>query len=105
MTPRMLAWQQFVRVVLVLTAFFAVAGSVHAQLPPDQRRQMRQEMREQWQQMPQEDRQRFRDERRERWQQMPQEDRQRMRDEMRGRRDEAGGQGMRQGGGFRGGRP
>ena len=86
MTPRMLAWQQFVRVVLVLTAFFAVAGSVHAQLPPDQRRQMRQEMREQWQQM-------------------PQEDRQRMRDEMRGRRDEAGGQGMRQGGGFRGGRP
>jgi predicted phage gp36 major capsid-like protein len=101
----MFPWQKFVRVVFVLTAFFVGAGQVQAQLPPDQRRQMRQEMREQWQQMPQEDRQRFRDERRERWQQMPQEDRQRMRDEMRGRRDEGGGQGMRQGGGFRGGRP
>jgi predicted phage gp36 major capsid-like protein len=101
----MFPWQRFVRVMFVLMAFFVGAGQVQAQLPPDQRRQMRQEMREQWQQMPQEDRQRFRDERRERWQQMPQEDRQRMRDEMRGRRDEGGGQGMRQGGGFRGGRP
>jgi predicted phage gp36 major capsid-like protein len=101
----MFPWQKLVRVVFVLTAFFVGAGQVQAQLPPEQRRQMRQEMREQWQQMPQEDRQRFRDERRERWQQMPQEDRQRMRDEMRGRRDEGGGQGGRQGGGFRGGRP
>ena len=101
----MLARQRILQLLFVLTAFFAVAGTAYAQLPPDQRRQMRQEMREQWQQMPQEDRQRFRDERRERWQQMPQEDRQRLRDELRGRRDDAGGQGMRHGGGFHGGRP
>lgn len=91
--------------MFTLAALIGFAGAVHAQLPPDQRRQMRQEMREQWQQLPPEDRQRLREERRERWQQMPQEDRQRLRDEMRGRRDEFGGQGMRHGGGFRGGRP
>jgi predicted phage gp36 major capsid-like protein len=79
----MFPWQKFVRVVFVLTAFFVGAGQVQAQLPPDQRRQMRQEMREQWRQMPQEDRQRMRDEHRGQWQ-MPPEDRQRMRDEMRG---------------------
>ena len=50
------------RLLLVLSAFSAVAGAVHAQMPPDQRRQMRQEMREQWRQMPQDDRQRMRDE-------------------------------------------
>jgi hypothetical protein len=80
-----------------------------AQLPPDQRRLMRQEMREHWQQMPPEDRQRLRDERRQRWQQMPPEDRQRLREEMRGRRDDFGGgygPGPRgPGGGYRGGRP
>jgi hypothetical protein len=94
---------------------------VVAQLPPDQRRQMRQEMREHWQQIqPPEDRLRLRDERRERWQQMPPQDRQRwqqmspeerqrLREEMRGRRDGAGsgyGPGPRgPGGGYRGGRP
>jgi hypothetical protein len=89
--------------LLVLTAFSAAAGAVHAQMPPDQRRQMRQEMREQWRQSPQEDRQRMRDEHRERWQQMPQEDRQRMRDEMRGHGGSpwGGGEGGR---GARGGR-
>ena len=71
------------RLLLALTAFTVVSGVAHAQMPPEERRQMRQEMREQWRQMPQEDRQRMRDEHRERWQ-MPQEDRQRMRDEMRG---------------------
>jgi len=79
----MFVWRRMVRLLLVLTAWLAAAGAVHAQMPPDQRRQMRQEMREQWRQTPQEDRQRMRDEPRERWQ-MPQEDRQRMRDEMRG---------------------
>ena len=94
---------------------------VVAQLPPDQRRLMRQEMREHWQQMPPDERQRLRDGRRERWQQMPPqdrqrwqqmppEDRQRLREEMRGRRDESGGgyygPGPRgPGGGYRGGRP
>ena len=79
----MFAWRRIAYLLLVLSAFSAGAGAVHAQIPPDQRRQMRQEMREQWRQTPQEDRQRMRDEPRERWQ-MPQEDRQRMRDEMRG---------------------
>jgi hypothetical protein len=97
---------------------------VVAQLPPDQRRLMRQEMREHWRQMPPDERQRLPDGRRERWQQMPPqdrqrwqqmppEDRQRLREEMRGRRDESGGgygggygPGSRgPGGGYRGGRP
>ena len=88
----MLTWRRLARLLLVLTAFSAAAGAVHAQLPPDQRRQMRQEMREQWRQAPQEDRQRMREEHRERVQQMPQEDRQRMRDEMRGHGPPHGGE-------------
>lgn len=79
----MLIWRRIVRLLLVPTVWSVVAGLVYAQIPPDQRRQMRQEMREQWRQAPQDDRQRMRGEQRERWQ-MPQEDRQRMRDEMRG---------------------
>ena len=79
----MFVWRKMAHLLLVLIAFSAGTASVHAQMPPDQRRQMRQEMREQWRQMPQEDRQRMRDEHRGQWQ-MPQEDRQRMRDEMRG---------------------
>ncbi len=92
--------------LLVVMASPVVTGGVRAevrqealpslllrvQLPPDQRRQMRQEMRDQWQRNPQDDRARYRDDRQGRWQQMPQEDRQRMRDEMRGRRDDFGGQ-------------
>ncbi len=60
-------------------------------LPPDERRQMRQQMRDHWQQMPPEQRQLIREERRERrerheaFQQMPPEDRYRLREEMRGR--------------------
>ncbi len=81
---KMSVWRRMARLLLVLSAFSAVAGAVHAQMPPDQRRQMRQEMREQWRQSPQDDRQRFREDRREQWRQMPQDDRQRMRDEMRG---------------------
>jgi hypothetical protein len=79
----MFVWRRMMRLLLALTAFTVVSGVAHAQMPPEERRQMRQEMREQWRQMPQEDRQRMRDDHRERWQ-MPQEDRQRMRDEMRG---------------------
>jgi hypothetical protein len=62
-------------------------------LPPEQRQQMRQQMREHWQQMPPEQRQ----ERRERWQQVPSEERQRIREEM---RERGGGYGD---GHFRGG--
>ena len=47
-------------VLIVLTAW--TAGIAHAQIPPEQRRQMRQEMRDQWQRMPQEDRQQMRNE-------------------------------------------
>ena len=78
------AGRRIARLLLVLSAFWAGAGAVHAQIPPDQRRQMRQEMREQWRQMPQDDRQRFREDRREQWRPMPHDDRQRIRDEMRG---------------------
>ena len=79
----MFVWRRMMRLLLALTAFTVVSGVAHAQMPPEERRQMRQEMREQWRQMPQEDRQRMRDEHRGQWQ-MPPEDRQRMRDEMRG---------------------
>jgi len=83
----MFSWRTAGRLLLVLTALTAFAGSASAQLPPDQRRQMRQEMRDYWRQAPPEDRQRFRDERRA----MPPDDRQRMRDEMRGQRQGYGG--------------
>ena len=59
-------------------------GSLPA-VPPDQREQMRQQMREHWQQMPPEQREERRQAARERWQQMPQEERQRIREEMRER--------------------
>ena len=68
-------------------------------LGPEQRREMRQQMREQWQQMPperrEERRQEFRDQYRERWQQMPSDDRFRMREEM---REHRGGRGRDFGG-------
>ena len=58
----MFVWRRMMRLLLALTAFTVVSGVAHAQMPPEERRQMRQEMREQWRQMPQEDRQRMRDE-------------------------------------------
>lgn len=58
---------------------------------PDQREQMRQQMREHWQQMPPEQRDERRRESRERWQQMPDEERQRIREEMRERGGNGGG--------------
>ena len=68
-------------------------------LPPEQRRQMRQQMREYWQQLPPEERR----ERRESFRQMPPEDRSRMRDELRERRNAWDGGGHEHhGGGFRG---
>lgn len=81
---------------LCLLAALAAGGSAFGQggrgggpwappgaMEPEQRRMMRDEMREHWRQMPPEDRQRLREDRRERWQQMPPEDRQRLREEMR----------------------
>ena len=90
----MAQWLKVLRLILVLTALGSVAGHALAQLAPDERRQMRQEMREHWQQLPAEDRQRFRQERQERrevFQQMPPEDRNRLRDELRGQHN--GGRG------------
>jgi uncharacterized membrane protein len=87
-------WPTLLRLFLVLAAFFSLAGQARAQLPPDERRQLRQEMRDHWQQLPPEERQRFRQERQERresHQQMPAEDRSRLREELRGQRDGRGG--------------
>ncbi|MBS1188988.1 MAG: hypothetical protein H6R10_780 [Rhodocyclaceae bacterium] len=65
-----------------------------AVLPPDQRQQMRQQMREHWQQMPPAQQQERRQEYRDQFQQMPQEERQRIREEMRQR---GGGNGQHRG--------
>lgn len=102
----------FPRLCVLITALFVLCGEVLAdasgggyfqlaqyeQLPMDQRREMRRQMREHWQQMPQDQRQerreRYRDDRRERrdaFQQMPFEDRRQMRDELRGRREHGDG--------------
>lgn len=74
-----------VRSVLAMSLMALSATLMAGPMSPDERRQMRQEMRDYWRQSPQEDRYRQRNDRG--WQPMPQEDRQRMRDEMRGKRD------------------
>lgn len=64
-------------------------GEQWAALGPEQRREMRQQMRDQWQQSPparQQERREYREQYRERWQQMPSDDRYRMREEMREQR-------------------
>lgn len=73
---------------LLLLSLYGAAGASWAQgywrdLPPEERRQMRQQMREHWQQ----DREVRRDEGRQRWQDVPPEDRRRMREEIREQRD------------------
>lgn len=100
----MAQWPNVLRLILVLAALGSVAGHAQAQLAPDERRQMRQEMREHWQQLPAEERQRFRQERQERreaFQQMPPEDRSRLRDELRGQRNGGGGPNFEHRGGGR----
>ena len=72
---------------LLLLGLFASAAGVSAQgswrdLPPDERRQMRQQMREHWQQ----ERELRRDEGAPRWRDVPPEDRRRLRDDMREQR-------------------
>ena len=95
---------------LLLLSLLGSAGGVWAQgnwreLPPDERRQMRQQMREHWQQ----DREIRRDEAAPRWRDVPPEDRRRLRDEMReqrtwqDQREQQGRAGQREGrGGGRG---
>ncbi len=87
-------WPSLLRLFLATISLIGLVGQVQAQLPPDERRQLRQEMRDHWRQLPPEERQRFRQEREERrelLQQMPAEDRSRLRDELRGQRDGRGG--------------
>jgi hypothetical protein len=72
---------------LLLLGLCGSAGSVWAQaywrdLPPEERRQMRQQMREHWQQ----EREIRREEGAPRWRDVPQEDRRRLRDDMREQR-------------------
>jgi uncharacterized membrane protein len=72
---------------LVFLSLLGSAGGVWAQaywrdLPPEERRQMRQQMREHWQQ----EREIRRDEGAPRWRDVPPEDRRRLRDEMREQR-------------------
>jgi len=72
--------------VALCAGLWAVAGVARADsMPPEQRQQMRQQMREHWQQMPPEQREVRRQEYRERWQQLPSDERQRIREEMRER--------------------
>lgn len=73
---------------LLFLSLLGPVGSVSAQqgywrdLPPDERRQMRQQMREHWQQ----EREIRRDEPPPRWRDIPPEDRRRLRDDMREQR-------------------
>ena len=90
---------------LLLLSLSGPVGSVWAQahwrdLPPDERRQMRQQMREHWQQ----ERELRRDEEPRRWSDVPPEDRRRMREEIREQRAgsaEREGRDSREGRGWR----
>jgi len=78
------------RLLLSLLLLLSLSGSVGnawaqarwRDLPPDERRQMRQQMREHWQQ----EREIRRDDGPRRWSEVPPEDRRRMREEMREQR-------------------
>jgi hypothetical protein len=92
------------RLILLLSLLLPAAGGwaqgFWRDLPPDERRQMRQQMREQWQQ----DGGVRREEGMPRWRDLPPEDRRRLRDEMRERHGWQGPpEGHRDGGPMRGG--
>lgn len=92
-------------VLLLLLSLFGSVGSAWAQgywreLPPDERRQMRQQMREHWRALPPEEQQRWREERQERrddFRRMAPDDRSRLRDELRRRRGPEDGAWQRHG--------
>lgn len=101
-TPRSNKPVAMKRSILLLTLLASLLGTVtgvRAQgywrdVPPEERRQMRQQMREHWQQLPPDRQHALREERRERregFQQMPPEDRMRLRDDIRGRHGERRG--------------
>lgn len=80
-----------------LVLSLGLAGGAAAQIDDEERRQLRQEMREHWQQLPPIERQRLRQERRERRESSPSlapEERRRLRDELRGRHEGGGGGGQ-----------
>lgn len=92
--------RRIVQVAALAAGLWAIAGVTPAEarqpVPFEQRQQMRQEMREHWQQMPPDRRDMRREEYRERWQQqMPSGERQRLREEMREQRGGYGGRGGR----------
>ena len=91
--------------LLLLLSLFGLVGNASAQaywreVPPDERRQMRQQMREHWRTLPPEEQQRLRDERQERrenFRRMAPDDRSRLRDELRSRRSPDDGAWQRHG--------
>jgi hypothetical protein len=102
--PASIAMKRLLLSLLMLSSLSGLAGSVWAQphwrdLPPDERRVMRQQMREHWQR----DREmRRRDDDGRRWRDVPPEDRRQMRDDMREQRGRSEYDGGNRGG--RGGR-
>lgn len=95
--------KRFALCSLLLLSLVGSMGGAWAQaawrdLPPDERRQMRQQMREHWQQ----EREIRREEPPPRWRDIPQEDRRRLRDDMREQRDLRDAHDFRGGGGGRG---
>lgn len=88
---------QVIRLMILVASTWALSVQAQAQLSdthapqqlarlsPEERQQMRQQMREHWKQMPPEEREAYRQKRRERWEQMPPEEQQRKRDERRAR--------------------
>ncbi len=86
--PAPIAMKRLLLSLLLLSSLCGLAGEVSAQpswrdLPPDERRQMRQQMREHWQQ----DRElRRHDDGERRWRDVPAEDRRQMREEIREQR-------------------
>jgi len=88
---------QVIRLMILVASTWALSAQAQAQVPdsspplqlarlsPEERQQMREQMREHWKQMPPEERESYRQKRRERWEQMPPEERQRKREERRAR--------------------
>lgn len=73
--------------LLALPAGQVVAGNRHGDLPPDDRRELRRQMREHWLQENVDRRYQANDNQPVRWRELPPEERQRLRDEMRRQHD------------------
>lgn len=85
--------RHLVQLLAFLMGCGALAAAARADphpLPPEQRQQIRQQMREHWQQMPP-PRMHSGQEYRERWQSLPADERQRLREDLRGQQEAYGG--------------